>query len=295
MNNSPVVGAVFKDRKELKAAGLHKHLMAGIDYEKDGNAISIVISGGYKDDEDLGNRIIYTGQGGQSSPGSGIQVKDQELLKGNRALVNSSLNQSPVMVIRGSGGNPKFSPKEGYRYDGLFMVTKHWFSKSVDGPLVIRFELIKVSNEVSFASEVLDSLLGAAPTGNLRPERTLQNKSSRIVRDPQIPKWIKAAYKDKCQICRVTVSTPTSTYSIGAHIRGLGKPHNGPDIVSNMLCLCPNCHLMFDFGTFYIKDDGRTIVNLMTSEEIQLEMAPDHVLDSESIAHHRLHVAGVEL
>jgi SAD/SRA domain len=41
----PGVGTIFKDRKEVKAAGLHKHLMAGIDYEKGGNARSIVISG----------------------------------------------------------------------------------------------------------------------------------------------------------------------------------------------------------------------------------------------------------
>ena len=104
----------------------------------------------------------------------------------------------------------------------------------------------------------------------------------------------KAAIKD-AQICGTTVSTPTGSYSQGAHIQGLGTPHNGQDVVSNMLCLCPNCHVMFDFGTYYIKEDGHTVVNVLTGAETEIALASDHRLDLEAIAHHRVHVAGVVL
>jgi putative restriction endonuclease len=289
----PSVGTTFKDRKEVKAAGLHKHLMAGIDYEKGGNARSIVISGGYKDDQDFGDRIIYTGQGGQSAPGSGKQISDQELTKGNQALVNSHLNGAPVMVIRGAGGNKEFSPSQGYRYDGLYLVTQHWFEKSLDGPLIVRFELEQLANQELLTSDT--SVAGVAPLGNTTPGRSMSKSAARIKRDPTVPKWVKATYRDQCQICRTTVSTPSGNYSQGAHIQGLGTPHNGQDVVSNMLCLCPNCHVMFDFGTYYIKEDGHTVVNVLTGAESEIALASDHRLDLEVITHHRVHVAGVVL
>ena len=27
-----------------------------------------------------------------------------------------------------------------------------------------------------------------------------------------------------------------------------GIPHNGPDKLENMICVCPNCHVLLDFG-----------------------------------------------
>ena len=268
--------------------------MAGIDYEKGGNALSIVISGGYRDDKDFGDRIIYTGQGGQSAPGSGKQISDQKLTKGNQALVNSHLNGIPVMVIRGAGGNKEFSPSQGYRYDGLYLVAQHWFERSQDGPLIVRFELTQAGDQdADFVSKELSNA-GIAPIGNSNPGRIASKNVARVKRDSAVSKWVKATYKDQCQICGTTVSTPTGTYSQGAHIQGLGMPHNGQDVVSNMLCLCPNCHVMFDFGSYYIKDDGETIINLVTKTESQLTLAPQHLLDVRAIAHHRLHVAGVQ-
>ena len=31
------------------------------------------------------------------------------------------------------------------------------------------------------------------------------------------------------------------------------QPHNGPDAIENMLCLCPNHHDQFDYYSFYNK------------------------------------------
>jgi putative restriction endonuclease len=38
-------------------------------------------------------------------------------------------------------------------------------------------------------------------------------------------------------------------------VRGLGRPHNGPDTPDNVLCLCPNHHVLFDAYSIFIDDD----------------------------------------
>jgi len=53
-------GDLFDDRAALAKAGVHPPLVAGISGGKHEGADSIVLSGGYEDDEDLGDTIIYT-------------------------------------------------------------------------------------------------------------------------------------------------------------------------------------------------------------------------------------------
>lgn len=60
------VGKIFASRKDVAAAGLHSPPMAGI-WGSNGGAYSIVLSGGYEDDIDELNYILYTGQGGQDA------------------------------------------------------------------------------------------------------------------------------------------------------------------------------------------------------------------------------------
>ena len=44
-------------------------------------------------------------------------------------------------------------------------------------------------------------------------------------------------------------------YAEACHIKPLGEPHNGPDQASNVLCLSPNMHVLFDYGAISINDD----------------------------------------
>lgn len=125
------IGTEFATREDVARAGLHSPHMAGIHPQFEGaRAESIVVSGGYRDDEDLGDVIIYTGHGGQKN---GVQVQDQVIEKGNKALVRAQLEGTPVRVIRGHRGDSRFSPSSGYRYDGLYQVRNHWFKNSIDG------------------------------------------------------------------------------------------------------------------------------------------------------------------
>lgn len=44
------------------------------------------------------------------------------------------------------------------------------------------------------------------------------------------------------------LNAKVAPYAEAAHIRALGSPHNGPDVIENVLCLCPNHHVLFDNG-----------------------------------------------
>ena len=60
---------------------------------------------------------------------------------------------------------------------------------------------------------------------------------------------MKVLHKNECQICGGTLDLLNGkTYSEGHHIRPLGIEHNGPDVPENILILCPNHHVLCDFG-----------------------------------------------
>jgi predicted restriction endonuclease len=72
---------------------------------------------------------------------------------------------------------------------------------------------------------------------------------------------VKKIHDHTCQACGTRLAVGARGYSEAAHIRGLGRPHNGPDVQDNVLCLCPNCHFLFDTGALLIADDLALTVN----------------------------------
>lgn len=139
-------GQIFKNRAALIEAGLHRARQKGIDGNKEGTA-AIVLSGGFEDDRDSGDEIIYTGEGG-NDPITGKQIKDQ-LWKspGNNGLVISKERKLPVRVIRGCDLNSPFSPKQGYQFGGLFNVTECWDTEGKSGFKICRFKLNKIKDQ----------------------------------------------------------------------------------------------------------------------------------------------------
>jgi len=73
-----------------------------------------------------------------------------------------------------------------------------------------------------------------------------------------------------------------SIYAEGAHIRPLARPHNGPDIVENILCLCPNHHVLFDGGGFGINDDFSLL-----GIDGKLYVHNNHPIDIQYLKYHR--------
>ena len=141
-------GTYFESRLEASRAGVHRPTQGGISGSATDGADSIVVSGGYEDDRDLGTEIVYIGHGGRD-PETGEQVADQELTSGNLALIHSSDHDLPVRVVRGANSRSDFAPKAGYRYDGLYKVEKYWQDKGKSGHLVWCFRLKKLNPETA--------------------------------------------------------------------------------------------------------------------------------------------------
>jgi predicted restriction endonuclease len=110
---------------------------------------------------------------------------------------------------------------------------------------------------------------------------------SRIVRDPELTTMVKRLHGDRCQVCGLQLSTRFSTYSEAAHIRGLGRPHNGPDKLSNLLVLCPNHHVQFDALAIYVDTDDTVRMTADGTPVGQLRRHPAHQINEAHLRYHR--------
>ncbi|MDC0482591.1 HNH endonuclease, partial [Gammaproteobacteria bacterium] len=257
---------------------LHGPPMHGIWGRGNEGSCSIVLSGGYEDDIDNLDYILYTGQGGQDSPG-GKQVSDQEFTRGNRGLQLSCEYKLPVRVIRGHQVDN--GPEKGYRYDGIYYVTSYERVKGKSGYYICRFHL-----ESELYISDLEKKLDENLPENYQVSERIETTINRINRNIKLREKIKEIYQYRCQICNVYLKKPHGAIAIGAHIKGLGQPHNGPDILSNMLCLCPNHHDQFDALSFYINADDFIIVGLEDFEGEKITIDKKHKIKSEYLKYH---------
>ena len=272
------IGNVFNSRQELREAGIHAPTMAGIWGAQEG-AYSIVLSGGYEDDIDELDYILYTGQGGQDVAG-GKQIADQEFTKGNRGLQLSCQYQLPVRVSRGF--QIKNGPVSGYRYDGLYYVTKYERTEGKRGFYICRFHLESESNFKDLENKILSNF----KENYISPTRTLSTVK-RLNRNVALSEKIKLMYDFKCQICNIKLNSPSGPIAIGAHIKPLGMPHNGPDIIQNMLCLCPNHHDQFDYYSFYIEPENFEIIGLNSFQNKKITINLKHKIEKFFFAYHK--------
>jgi len=273
-------GSLFDSRRQLSEVGIHRPTMAGISGTPNEGADSIVVSGGYEDDDDQGDEIVYTGHGGRD-PNTFQQTSDQLLERGNAALAYSCINGLPVRVVRGAARASVFAPAQGYRYEGLYRVDDYWHDQGHAGFLVWRFRLCKMER-LSLLPTVLFDTQGQTAGETRRQQITYQ----RIIRDTQQGREIKALYDYRCQGCETRLVGSAGPYAEAAHIRPLGRPHNGPDSRENLLCLCPNHHVLLDYGGFAITDS----LTILGSNR-KLIVKQEHRISVEHIRYHRTHYA----
>lgn len=272
------VGTTFASRRELADAGVHPPLQHGISGAGAEGADSIVVSGGYEDDEDYGDLIVYTGAGGRD-PQTGQQTADQDFTGQNLALVKSEAEGLPVRVTRGAAGDPAHSPLTGYRYDGLFRVEESWRQQGVSGFFVCRYRLVRLGADGSPVPIAEGTLPGPAP----REQVTVQ----RLVRSTLVSRKVKVLHNYTCQICGERIKIATGAYAEGAHIRPLGRPHDGPDVLENILCLCPNDHVRFEFGALLIDDDLTVRDGESGTVLSALRIAKGHLVSPAHLSYHR--------
>lgn len=152
------IGDLFFFRMELVVVGLHGQPQAGIDYLPSSQstngepiATSVIVSGGYEDDEDGGDVIIYTGHGGQDKK---RQVGNQKLEGGNLAMERSMHYGIEVRVIRGFRYQGSVSSKI-YVYDGLYRILQCWFDVGKSGFGVYKYKLVRIDGQPEMGSAIL--------------------------------------------------------------------------------------------------------------------------------------------
>jgi putative restriction endonuclease len=265
-------GTEFANRAELSASGIHRPTQAGISGSSTAGADSIVVSGGYEDDEDYGDYLIYGGQAG-FDPNTKQQNEDARLSRGNLALVVSYNKGLPVRVTRGLG-----SRQHTYRYDGLYLVERWWVDRGKSGFRIYRFALRKIDDKP------ISTPAGELPLPANHPETgRVRSYTTHIVRDTLAAEAVKEAHRHVCQACSTRIERPGGAYAQAAYIRPLGRPHNGPDTADNILCLCPNCYVLFDGWAFAIEDDG-TLIGALRGCLNEMET---HTVSREHLGYHR--------
>ncbi|XP_021296664.1 histone-lysine N-methyltransferase, H3 lysine-9 specific SUVH1 [Herrania umbratica] len=147
------IGDIFFFRMELCVVGLHSQSMAGIDYmvvkgdsEGEPVALSIVSSGGYDDDAEDPDVLVYSGQGGNANKDK--EASDQKLERGNLALEKSLHRANEVRVIRGLKDAVHQTSKV-YVYDGLFKIQESWTEKGKSGCNMFKYKLVRVPGQTS--------------------------------------------------------------------------------------------------------------------------------------------------
>ena len=120
----------------------------------------------------------------------------------------------------------------------------------------------------------------ASDVADVKPERAATT-TYRILRDTALARRVKVLHKYQCQICGHTIMLADgSRYAEAHHIKPLGSPHDGFDIIGNILCLCPNHHAECDLGA----------VKLSMSA---LRFVDGHKVAPEFVDYHNKNIYGV--
>lgn len=149
--------------------------------------------------------------------------------------------------------------------------------------LAFVFALGKVMPPLQFLQSDSSSN-GSGPVERFLTMVEAQRRSSKVV------ELVKSANGHQCQFCGIVLRTPNGPYAEAAHIQPLGRPHNGPDRTANALCLCPNCHVLFDSGAVWVDEDGWVVGR---NRKQKLRKAPGHDIGEDYLQYHRENIAAV--
>lgn len=125
--------------------------------------------------------------------------------------------------------------------------------------------------------------VGKSPNKRQKKTERTECTTLRIIRDTGLARAVKHLHAFRCQICGERLVLPDGGfYAEAHHIHPLGSPHNGPDEIENIICVCPNHHAALEYLTIRL-----TLNDLRTTR--------NHNIDPKFIAHHnkRCDVAGI--
>lgn len=110
------------------------------------------------------------------------------------------------------------------------------------------------------------------------PPPRVRTEITRVVRDTVLCRKIKRLYDYRCQRCGERVELGAGEfYAEAHHLRPLAMKHGGSDVEENIICVCPTCHVLFDYSVVPIKPSTLKVQK--------------HRLSPESIAYHNAECA----
>ncbi|GAX84579.1 hypothetical protein CEUSTIGMA_g12000.t1 [Chlamydomonas eustigma] len=152
-NQGVLVGEWWKDRLDCRQWGAHYPHVAGIAGQSNVGAQSVVLSGGYEDDQDEGEWFLYTGSGGRDLSGNKrtnkVQSFDQEFENMNKALKFSCTRGLPVRVVRSfKEKRSSYAPTVDtpVRYDGVYRILRCWRKPGNQKHLICRYLFVRCDN-----------------------------------------------------------------------------------------------------------------------------------------------------
>jgi hypothetical protein len=103
----------------------------------------------------------------------------------------------------------------------------------------------------------------------------------RTLRDSAKARRVKQRHRYRCQVCAAEPIAlfDGSPYAEAHHIRPLGGLFFGPDEEWNVLCVCPRCHVLLDYGVIALDFE-------------KLLKADGHQLDEAMIDYHNEKIFG---
>ena len=206
---------------------------------------------------------------------------------GNRALARSCIDGLPVRVIRRWKNPSDLSPPAGYRYDGMYYVKCIWSQRGRSGFKIWRFHLVRDDPAPPpWCEPESRAIAESASSYTIEGERHTSTVQ-RIVRNTAVTQRVKEIHGQHCQVCGTRLETGAGPYAEGAHIQPLGRPHNGPDELANVLCLCPNHHVLLDTGGIFITPELVVLDTLGNLAPTALRTAREHVIGQQFLAYHR--------
>ncbi|KVM84352.1 HNH endonuclease [Burkholderia stagnalis] len=149
-------------------------------------------------------------------------------------------NISYVLALMGRKWLPGLKPAKNVGTNGVLIEQFINEQEHRSAPAIVKFEL-----------DVRDALKKegvAQPPGNTRPGTT-SSTVTQIRRDPAVKAWVLKHAKGACECCGEPAPFKGADglpYLEVHHVRKLAE--KGPDIVSNTVAICPNCHRELHYG-----------------------------------------------
>ncbi|GJC94667.1 YDG/SRA domain-containing protein [Colletotrichum higginsianum] len=144
-HNGLTVGDWFPNQLSALFNGAHGSSNAGIYFQKDEGAFSVIVAGAYQDlDVDKGEIIFYSGSNSHLNDDSESILPSTEA---NKSLAENNVCSNPVRVLRKAHKGSRWAPSHGYRYDGLYEVYEKRLPKNTKNGTFEQYHLVRLPGQ----------------------------------------------------------------------------------------------------------------------------------------------------